>query len=39
MLFPTKVNIENDVDLYSACLNLTSVVLAIVSGIIIGKDA
>ena len=33
--FPTKVNLENEVDFYSACSNPTSGVL----GIIIGKGA
>ena len=37
IIFPTKVNLENDGDAYSACSNPTSVVLVIVLGIIIGK--
>jgi hypothetical protein len=34
ILFQTKVNFENDGDLYSACSNPTIVVLVIVLGII-----
>ena len=37
--FSTKVNLENDGDLYSACSNLTIVVSVIVLGTIIGKGA
>ena len=35
ILFPTKVNLENDGDLFSACSNPTSVVLVIVLSTII----
>ena len=39
ILFPIRMNLENDGDLYSACSNPTSVVLVIRLGIIIGKRA
>jgi hypothetical protein len=38
-IYTIKVNLENDGNLYSACSNLTYVVLVIVLGIIIGKGA
>jgi hypothetical protein len=36
---PTKVNLENEDNLYGACSNPTNVALVIVLGIIIGKYA
>jgi hypothetical protein len=39
ILFPTKVNFENDGDLYSTCSNHTSVDLVIVLVIKISKSA
>jgi hypothetical protein len=39
ILCPTKVNLENESDLYSACSNPSDVVLLIVLGMIIGQGA
>ena len=39
ILFPIKVNLENERKLYIACMNPTNVVLVIIFGIIIGKGA
>ena len=39
IIFPIKVNLENESNLYSACSNPTNVVLVTVSGIIRGNGA
>ena len=39
ILFPTKINLENEGNLYSASSNPTNVVLVIVLGMIIRKGA
>ena len=39
ILFPTKVNLENKGNLYSASSNPTNVVLVIVLGMTIGEGA
>jgi hypothetical protein len=39
IFFPTRVNIENEDYLFSACSNPTDVVLVIVLGIVIGEIA